>query len=232
MGSLTVSREFERIQNADMNWKMPTPTVHWSMSSVLFYLHCQEMNDLFYLNFYFYLSASQPQIVTQGGDELQGRVVITSNICTCSSEGNEVCIVKQNRAFVRNHLNWCVSQWLVSFCFVLFFLVLAWNCKMLNIVLFRPIVCQSTHQSPLSFAASNHWQRGFISQTDISTKQETDDFFFFLYCFVLMGHTALPQQGVFHLCLSFSWQYVTLLSVCLSVWKKKIAGIQCFSDVF
>lgn len=56
--------------------------------------------------------------------------------------------------------------------------------------------------SPVSFAASNHWQGGFISQTDISTKQETDDYFF---CFVLffMGHVALPQQGVFDLMLEF-----------------------------
>jgi len=184
------------------------------------------MNDLFYLNFSFYLSASQPQIVTQGGDELQGRVVITSNICTCSSEGNEVCIVKQNRAFVRNHLNWCVSQWLVSFFFVfLFFLVLAWNCKMLNIVLFRPIVCQSTHQSPLSFAASNHWQRGFISQTDISTKQETDDFFFFSLLFCFNGTHGFATARCLSLVLEF-FMTVCDFAECMfvSLKKKKLRG--------
>lgn len=64
---------------------------------ILFYF-VKKWNICFYLNFSSYLSASQPQIVTRGSDELQERVVVTTNICTCSSEGNEVCIFKTEQS--------------------------------------------------------------------------------------------------------------------------------------
>lgn len=99
-----------------------------------------------------------------------------------------------------------------QFCFVLFLMVLAF--------VLQADLSVHEHISPLvSFAASNHWQGGggWVS----SARQETD----FIFCFVLMGHTALClwlNAWVFRfVCfVFFSWQYVTLLSVCLSDWRK------------
>lgn len=55
-----------------------------------------------------------------------------------------------------------------------------------------------THLSPLSFAASNHCQGGSSArQTSAQNKRQM----IFLFCFVLMGHMALPQRGVFDLML-------------------------------
>lgn len=93
MGSLTIAENLNKQKNANMNWKMPTHSSLIRGFCLIFLLYCQEMKYLFLLEFFFsYLSAPQPQIVTQGSDELRERVVVTSNICTCSSEGNEVCI--------------------------------------------------------------------------------------------------------------------------------------------
>lgn len=65
---------------------------------LFFFYIVKKWNICFYLNFSSYVSASQPQTVTQGRDELQERVVVTSSICTCSSEGNEVCIFKTEQS--------------------------------------------------------------------------------------------------------------------------------------
>lgn len=93
MGSLTVFENLNKSKMPIWIWKC-LHRVHWSMGSVWFYFTLSR-NEIFVFTWIFfssYLSASQPQIVTQGSDELQERVVVTSNICTRSSEGNEVCI--------------------------------------------------------------------------------------------------------------------------------------------
>lgn len=95
--------EFEQTHDANMNRKMPTHThthrVHWSMGSVWFPFTLSR-NEIFVFTwiFSFYLSVTQPQIVTRGSDELQEQVVVTSNICTCSSEGLHF-FSRRSRAF-------------------------------------------------------------------------------------------------------------------------------------
>lgn len=65
---------------------------------LIFFYIVKKWNICFYLNFSSYLSASQPQIVTQCSGALRERVVVTSSICTCSSEGNEVCIFETEQS--------------------------------------------------------------------------------------------------------------------------------------
>ena len=183
---------------ANMNLKMPTQfTDPWVL--FVFYI-VKNWNICFYLNFSSYLSASQPQIVTQGSGELQQRVVGTSYVCTCSSEGNGVCIfLRQSRAFVSKttFTDVCVGQ----FSMVLACVVRA-DCLSVNT------------SAPCELCCFKSLARGFISRTDVSTEQ--DGWFYFFFCF-----NAWVS----------SWWYVTLLSVCLSDWRK-LWGSNVLSDVF
>lgn len=162
-------REFEQIEKGQHdleNAYTQTSLIH-GFCLILFYF-VKKLNICFYLNFSSYLSASQPQTDTRGSNELHEKVVVTSNICTCSSEGHEVCICKTAERLFQTTFNWCVFQWLVSFLW-------CW------LVYFRPIVCQWTHLSPVSFAASNHWQGGSSAkQTPAQSKRQI-----FFFCFVL-----------------------------------------------
>lgn len=85
--------------------------------------------------------------------------------------------------------------------------------------------CLSVNTSvPCELCCFKSLARGFISQTDISTEQETD--FFFSFRFVLMGHMALPQQGVFNLMLEFFFfMMVCDFATCMFVRLKKNRGI-------
>lgn len=207
-------REFEQVENANMNWKMPTRRVHWLMGSVwffFFFVIVKKWNICFYLNFSSYLSASQPHIVTQDSDELQkgGHNI---PIFARSSEDNDVFKTEQSLRS-KNHLNWCVLQWLVSFLW-------CW------LVSFRPIVCQMNTSVPFKLCCFESLPRGFISQTDISTKQETDDFCFVLFCF--NGTHGFATARCLTYCLSLFFMTVCDFAACMFVRLKKKCGDQMF----
>lgn len=149
-----------------MNWKMPTRRVHWSMGSVWFSFILSR-NICFYLNLFSYLSASQPQIVTRGSDGLREKVVVTSNICTCSSEGSEVCIYETEQSLCSKPPELMCVAVVGQFSMVLACVVQA-DCLSLNTSV------------PCELCCFKSLARGFISQTDISTR---DRWLFF--CFVL-----------------------------------------------
>lgn len=65
-------------------------------------------------------------------------------------------------------------------------------------------------------------------------QHKTRDGWFFLFCFVFMGHVAFPQQGVFDLMLElFFFFFMWLCCVCvLSDWRKMWGSVMsewCFS---
>lgn len=180
-------------------------------------LYCQEMKYLFLLEFFFiFICITATDSHTQGGDGLRDEVVATP-----FSESDEVCVSKTEQSLCwKNHLNnWSVSQWLVSFSMVLACAVQA-DCLSVNTSV------------PCELCCFKSLARGFISQTDISTEQETDDDFFFSFCFVLMGHMALPQQGVFNLMLEFFFMMVCDFAMCMFVRLKKIGGSNVLAMFF
>lgn len=105
----------------------------------------------------------------------------------------------------RNHLNWCALQWLVSFLWCW----LQADCLSVN-------TCD-----PCELCCFESLARGLISQTDISTTQEMDDF-----CFVLFSWDTLlcQQQGVFDLMLEFFFMMVCDFAECMFVRLKKNKG--------
>lgn len=127
------------------------------------------MKYLFLLEFFFiFICITATDSHTQGGDGLRDEVVATP-----FQRAMRFAFLRKSRAFVgKNHLNnWSVSQWLVSFSMVLACAVQA-DCLSVNTSV------------PCELCCFKSLARGFISQTDISTEQETDDdFFFVLFCF-------------------------------------------------
>lgn len=192
----------------------------------------------FFLLFYSYLSASQPQIVTQDRGEQQrkkkkkvfrriqtfARLTIWGLQCFRDKRITSTRVLR--------------SGWFFVFFFFLFLMVLAlcgsvkWTCVPFKLCCFQSL------------------PTGFISQRDISTRQQETSFVFvffsspfFFSVWFLVGHKTSQSKVSFDFMLDFFFvvlfaiDYVTLICVCLSDWrrkkkKKKRGGSDYFCDAF
>lgn len=172
MGSLAVSENLRKqkktplwIEKKRLHTEFTDPWVLFDFSFIL------SRNEIFvftwiFLHIYLHHSHRQSHTGRRRATRRGGRNTF--------SEGDEVCVSKTEQSLCwKNHLNnWSVSQWLVSFSMVLACAVQA-DCLSVNTSV------------PCELCCFKSLARGFISQTDISTEQETDDdsFFFVLFCF-------------------------------------------------
>lgn len=133
MGSLTISENLNKHKAA---WWIGEAYT-WSMGSVVFLYIVKKWNICFYLNFsFFYLSASQPRIITQGSDELQEGG--GHNIQYLHTFFREQWGFAFFKTVLKNHLNCFVLLWSVSF------FLWCW-----------PVQFRRTHLSPVGSAVSS-----------------------------------------------------------------------------
>lgn len=167
------------IRNVDMNWKSRHRLLIRGVYLTFLYI-VEKWNICFYLNFCLFICIP----ATESHTGLQERVVVTSSICTCSSKDDEVCNVKTEQSLC-SKTTWtdvCCCGRSVFFAFL--FMVLA----CVGSIQTEESVSEHV-SSPVSFAASNHWQKG--DSSDDSTEQETDDFLCLV--FLLIGHIQVSS---------------------------------------
>lgn len=215
MGSLITQRIWANIKGrTDLeNANRQSSLIHGSCLILFHFFKRKKIKYLFLLEFFFFLHIYlHPSLgwSQQGSTELPEEVVVTSDICTCSSEGREVWIFKTAGPLVGDHLNWCVLPGLLRspWCWL---------------VHFGPIVCQWTRPSPVSFAASNHWRGGSSAKQTSAPNKRPIFFFFFLLCIVLMKHRKVSLTQ----CLSRS-STACAFAECMSVKLKINVGNHVF----
>lgn len=180
-----------------MNWNRSNHT-NINHPWVLFlFSNVSKWDICFYLNcLHIYLQPSHRQS-HRAAMSYKKRVVVTSNICTRPSEGSEVRILKTEQSFCSEPPQLVCVTVVGQSSMVLACAVRAdWTSVPLWALLL--------------------WFIGKGGRRQHRNKRHI------LFLFNLRGHFALPQQGVFDFMLEFfSWWYVTLLSLCLSDWRKK-----------
>lgn len=160
-------REFEQIENANMNLKMPTQSslIH-GFCLILFYI-VKKWNICFYLNFFFFIF-----ICVTATDSHTGQ-----RWATREGGGN----IQYLHMFFRGQwgLHLKTEQSLCSETTLTDVRCSGWS--VFYGAGFRPIVCQWTHVTPVSFAALNHWQGG--SSAKQTSAQHKRRLIFVLFCF-------------------------------------------------
>lgn len=213
----------------------------WVLLDFFSYYFLMSRNEIFcfYLNlffFYSYLSASQPQIVTQDRGELKEKKEKEKKVFAASKHlhvWQRTIWGLQCFETKTHHLDpTCCA--VVGFSFLL--MVLACVDR------------SNEHVSPLSFAASNHCQRGSSARETSAQNKRRFGFppsfwlFFLVFCFffglVLVGHKTSQSKGSFFdfmldLFLLFCSLSLTLCDIdaCMFVRlkkKKKNVGIRLF----
>lgn len=166
-----------------MNWRMPTHRVHWSMGSVWFYFRAMEY--LFLLEFFFIficITVTDSHTGQRWATREGGRNIQYLHMFFRGQWGLHF----QDRAQPLFETTWTDVRWSVFYG--------AGLCRSGRLSV-------SEHICPLWALLLKIIGKG-VHQPN-RHQHETRDGWFFLFGFVLMGHMALPQQGVFDLMLEF-----------------------------